>query len=671
MDFGSDNPTTLQDLLEEPQLDSVAGVRSHLLHMQFNIEKLRSQLSDICSHVNHLLQDLCERDGRFLYLQDALVEFLDGDLGLRGRLGRQSQHINLALSVRGSANLMKLELVKNSRTLKSQDINYKFNFKLAAFEILSCVAFEILDVFDLDITIEESMVPYEISAYAALLDRLYHETSNLRSIKNDGIPEALSYVWGTEMPRENIFVDLQIFPVTGNLFEILRSLRHPNTARTIWIDAICINQSDSDEKTRQVRLMRDIYSQTQKTVIYLTEGDLQQRLRRSKYFLSIPPNFGGTTMDQYDLASILTEFHKHPRDSPWSHTQLALYIMLVVCTKEIVSHVWWERIWTLQEGALPPSAPVIYHRGHSFTLDELETSITIWKDVGEWTREKIDYMLGQVSETPAGNGVLSTLRLAEGLSLTGLPFLCKLHQDRKDDWEHSDFGSSTFFKFLSATGTYRATNPRDKIYALESLLPRCIGKLIRIDYNEGYEKVFACATARCINTTSTLALAGKFSLLIERKTGNNVYPSTADSEEYSAPSWALDFSYCSSSVHTAKLAEAATDLVTLDGFLFEQSVKYKKALDESGHLTVFATPRTLFCSGQHIDRVRDTGRIPEIESRNLFFEIFWLAFDIQKRLPSRLRADNASSLSSDHYKAALRLLIFFSLQLDNPIPTEE
>lgn len=97
---------------------------------------------------------------------------------------------------------------------------------------------------------------------------------------------------------------------------------------------------------------------------------------------------------------------------------------------------------------------------------------------------------------------------------------------------------------LDGTRTYRATNPRDKIYALESLLPRCTGKLIRIDYHEDYETLFAYATARCINSLRTYNFAANFSLLIESTTRNNKHSATFDGESSSNPSWALDFSYC-------------------------------------------------------------------------------------------------------------------------------
>jgi hypothetical protein len=75
--------------------------------------------------------------------------------------------------------------------------------------------------------------------------------------------QALSYVWGTgpELnPSHEIILDGRRFPITENLHAALATYRS-NAAISLryWVDAICINQADSSEKSAQIPIMRDIY----------------------------------------------------------------------------------------------------------------------------------------------------------------------------------------------------------------------------------------------------------------------------------------------------------------------------------------------------------------------------------------------------------------------------
>jgi hypothetical protein len=75
--------------------------------------------------------------------------------------------------------------------------------------------------------------------------------------------EALSYAWGPLNERLEITVKGHkngTFSITANLAKGLKYLRNSTAARLLWIDAICINQQDLEERGRQVRLMAKIYS---------------------------------------------------------------------------------------------------------------------------------------------------------------------------------------------------------------------------------------------------------------------------------------------------------------------------------------------------------------------------------------------------------------------------
>lgn len=84
---------------------------------------------------------------------------------------------------------------------------------------------------------------------------------------------ALSYAWGDPQDTQIIMVGHTSVPVTRNLYSALEHLRYEKTARFIWIDALCINQSDTEEKFRQVQLMREIYQRATFVAIWLGPAD--------------------------------------------------------------------------------------------------------------------------------------------------------------------------------------------------------------------------------------------------------------------------------------------------------------------------------------------------------------------------------------------------------------
>ena len=87
--------------------------------------------------------------------------------------------------------------------------------------------------------------------------------------------EALSYTWGDIPQAVDIRVNGCVFAVTVNLEGALRALRNADKPRLLWVDAICIDQSNTKEQGEQVGIMWDIYKTADRVVIWLgpDEGD--------------------------------------------------------------------------------------------------------------------------------------------------------------------------------------------------------------------------------------------------------------------------------------------------------------------------------------------------------------------------------------------------------------
>lgn len=81
---------------------------------------------------------------------------------------------------------------------------------------------------------------------------------------------ALSYTWGPSSPVHQIWVNGYSFSISKNLYLFFLSLSSNEAgAGLIWIDQICIDQKNLDEKSNQVPMMADIYRKAAMVVIWL------------------------------------------------------------------------------------------------------------------------------------------------------------------------------------------------------------------------------------------------------------------------------------------------------------------------------------------------------------------------------------------------------------------
>lgn len=79
------------------------------------------------------------------------------------------------------------------------------------------------------------------------------------SLDDNPVYSALSYCGTKAPPSETISLNGKSFPVQPNLHDYLRIRRHEeNASDWIFIDAVCIDQDDENEKRAQLRLMSDV-----------------------------------------------------------------------------------------------------------------------------------------------------------------------------------------------------------------------------------------------------------------------------------------------------------------------------------------------------------------------------------------------------------------------------
>ncbi len=116
--------------------------------------------------------------------------------------------------------------------------------------------------------------------------------------------ESLSYEWKNETPQRAMQCeDGSIILLTPNCHAALTRLRHKSKYQLLWVDAICINQSDTEERNSQVAMMSEIYKSSIRTLVWLGEGDQDSDLAmefasratliyRHKWLLRLLPKSG-------------------------------------------------------------------------------------------------------------------------------------------------------------------------------------------------------------------------------------------------------------------------------------------------------------------------------------------------------------------------------------------
>ncbi|KAI1378045.1 heterokaryon incompatibility protein-domain-containing protein [Hypoxylon crocopeplum] len=171
-----------------------------------------------------------------------------------------------------------------------------------------------------------------------------------------GTYEALSYVWGSEDDLVAVTFGSQgvaKFFITQNLAEALLHLGYPDRPRILWIDSICINQMDNAEKSTQVAMMGQIYSNATCVLAWLgREADHSKRALELLGWIGRQVIVDWSTMA---LTSAPDSTDKSLADVqeplPCSHDEST-------CIISLLTRPWFTRLWVRQEVHLARKATV-------------------------------------------------------------------------------------------------------------------------------------------------------------------------------------------------------------------------------------------------------------------------------------------------------------------------
>ncbi|KAH8171902.1 heterokaryon incompatibility protein (HET) domain-containing protein [Sarocladium implicatum] len=171
--------------------------------------------------------------------------------------------------------------------------------------------------------------------------------------KAEGCPYvALSYTWGGTQQKgwhNPMFINGCHVQVTQNLHDALRHIRSQHRDVILWIDALCINQDDHQEKSQQVAMMGDIYRAAEEVIVWL--GPAMNHV--SRLFDTI------TAIDEeaakLHVADTSASWGDLCRQNAAELWQDPLHMHAVA---KLLDRRWFSRTWIIQEIAFAKAASI-------------------------------------------------------------------------------------------------------------------------------------------------------------------------------------------------------------------------------------------------------------------------------------------------------------------------
>ncbi|CAF3451901.1 unnamed protein product [Fusarium graminearum] len=137
--------------------------------------------------------------------------------------------------------------------------------------------------------------------------------------------------------------DALSYIVRQNLWDALHYLRKHCPDTSYWIDAVCINQNDIDERNRQVRIMHHIYFRAQTVVVWLGKTYSQ--------YEALVPQLRRLCHMNARIEETTPESTPEPTQTGSSVRDLAV---------ELCNDAYWKRLWIIQEIGLAREIKVCF-----------------------------------------------------------------------------------------------------------------------------------------------------------------------------------------------------------------------------------------------------------------------------------------------------------------------
>ncbi|KAB5513112.1 heterokaryon incompatibility protein-domain-containing protein [Coniochaeta sp. 2T2.1] len=313
---------------------------------------------------------------------------------------------------------------------------------------------------------------------------------------------ALSYAWGDATDLQPVSCDGKTIGISKNLSACLKHIRLADAARILWIDVICINQEDLEERASQVGIMGEIYSKAEKVLIWLGEGN--EDTKNGVFSLESMAKAWDPPVDQPVSFTTVLEFARASRIRRLDYWALGRQQYV----RSISDSPWFTRAWTFQEVGLSSDAEV-WIGSHHLSFKNL---VYAWLVSLHHNFERTIFLNGYGRTTDTGRTCMHAMFAYWFLQNHGTP-------EEVREWYQLP-------RLLRLRQLHEASDPRDLVFSLISLSKMDPGETLQANYRMPVEDVFTQFAIKAIIES------GDLSLLSERE---------RQGSDPALPSWVPDW----------------------------------------------------------------------------------------------------------------------------------
>ena len=333
---------------------------------------------------------------------------------------------------------------------------------------------------------------------------------------------ALSYTWGAASYQKGrpssqtywISLNDERVQVQQNLHDALRHLGHVvrEAERLFWVDAICINQEDVQEKTAQVKMMKDIYEHADHIFAWLgVPLDEQETKLAVKMMRDFSLYIAEGLKDNEDMGAILAAITKSHAAFPADRTSSVWSAWEGIA--EMLSQSYWRRVWVYQEATTPGDIH-FFCGDHSFDDSLLSATVAFGMALSKTPDFATEYIEATGQASNAARLLWSRIARKEGKSRQLIELMVEIR-------------------------TVTCTDQRDKVYAPLGHAADVAPSQISVDYHRDLVDVYIDVARFALLHPRMLGL--EFLGLVFTPAADSSHQILSAEAEPRVPSWVPDW----------------------------------------------------------------------------------------------------------------------------------